>query len=124
MDNKKLIKRITDLILDKHGSEIKIINVSKLTSLTDYFIICSSDSNPKTKALINHIIDNIKNDFDLKPLNSEGIENLDWVLLDYINIVVNIFSPEKRNYYNIEKLWGDAEITIIKESFDNEKKSS
>jgi len=121
MDNKKLINRITDLILDKHGSEIKIINVSKLTSLTDYFIICSSDSNPKTKALINHIIDNIKNDFDLKPLNSEGIENLDWVLLDYINIVVNIFSPEKRNYYNIEKLWGDAEITIIKESFDNEK---
>tara|TARA_B000000437_G_scaffold84812_1_gene61481 strand:- start:1015 stop:1389 length:375 start_codon:yes stop_codon:yes gene_type:complete len=124
MDNKKLINRITDLILDKHGSEIKIINVSKLTSLTDYFIICSSDSNPKTKALINHITDNIKNDFDLKPLNSEGIENLDWVLLDYINIVVNIFSPEKRNYYNIEKLWGDAEITIIKESFDNEKKSS
>ena len=124
MDNKKLINRITDLILDKHGSEIKIINVSKLTSLTDYFIICSSDSNPKTKALINHIIDNLKNDFDLNPLNSEGIENLDWVLLDYINIVVNIFSPEKRNYYNIEKLWGDAEITIIKESFDNEKKSS
>ena len=124
MDNKKLINRITDLILDKHGSEIKIINVSKLTSLTDYFIICSSDSNPKTKALINHIIDNIKNDFDLKPLNSEGIENLDWVLLDYINIVVNIFSPEKRNYYNIEKLWGDAEITVIKESFDNEKKSN
>ena len=124
MNNKKLINRITDLLLDKHGSEIKIINVSKLTSLTDYFIICSSDSNPKTKALINHIIDNIKNDFDLKPLNSEGIENLDWVLLDYINIVVNIFSPEKRNYYNIEKLWGDAEITIIKESFDNEKKSS
>ena len=124
MDNKKLINKITELIIDKHGSEIKIINVSKLTSLTDYFIICSSDSNPKTKALINHIIDNIKNDFDLKPLNSEGIENLDWVLLDYINIVVNIFSPEKRNYYNIEKLWGDAEITIIKESFDNEKKSS
>lgn len=124
MDNKKLINKITDLILDKHGSEIKIINVSKLTSLTDYFIICSSDSNPKTKALINHIIDNIKNDFDLKPLNSEGIENLDWVLLDYINIVVNIFSPEKRNYYNIEKLWGDAEITVIKESFDNEKKSN
>ena len=124
MDNKKLINKITDLILDKHGSEIKIINVSKLTSLTDYFIICSSDSNPKTKALINHITDNIKNDFDLKPLNSEGIENLDWVLLDYINIVVNIFSPEKRNYYNIEKLWGDAEITVIKESFDNEKKSN
>ena len=124
MDNKKLINKITELILDKHGSEIKIINVSKLTSLTDYFIICSSDSNPKTKALLNHIVDNIKNEFDIKPLNSEGIENLDWVLLDYINIVVNIFSPEKRNYYNIEKLWGDAEITIIKESFDNEKTSN
>ena len=114
----KLPKAITQLMLDKKATEIKIINVSKLTSLTDYFIICSSDSEPKTKAIMNHIKDKIHEKYDIKPLHLEGIENLEWVLLDYVNIVVNIFSKEKREYYNIERLWADAKITLIKESFE------
>ena len=114
----KLPKAITQLMLDKKATEIKIINVSKLTSLTDYFIICSSDSEPKTKAIMNHIKDKIHEKYDIKPLHLEGIENLEWVLLDYVNIVVNIFNKEKREYYNIERLWADAKITLIKESFE------
>ena len=114
----KLSKTITQLMLDKKATEIKIINVSKLTSLTDYFIICSSDSEPKTKAIMNHIKDKIHEKYDIKPLHLEGIENLEWVLLDYVNIVVNIFNKEKREYYNIERLWADAKITLIKESFE------
>ena len=114
----KLSKAITELMLDKKATEIQIINVSKLTSLTDYFIICSSDSEPKTKAIMNHIKDKIHEKYDVKPLHLEGIENLEWVLLDYVTIVVNIFSKEKREYYNIERLWADAKITLIKESFE------
>ena len=114
----KLSKAITELMLDKKATEIQIINVSKLTSLTDYFIICSSDSEPKTKAIMNHIKDKIHEKYDVKPLHLEGIENLEWVLLDYVSIVVNIFSKEKREYYNIERLWADAKITLIKESFE------
>ena len=114
----KLPKAIAQLMLDKKATEIKIINVSKLTSLTDYFIICSSDSEPKTKAIMNHIKDKIHEKYDIKPLHLEGIENLEWVLLDYVNIVVNIFNKEKREYYNIERLWADAKITLIKESFE------
>ena len=114
----KLSKTITQLMLDKKATEIQIINVSKLTSLTDYFIICSSDSEPKTKAIMNHIKDKIHEKYDIKPLHLEGIENLEWVLLDYVSIVVNIFSKEKREYYNIERLWADAKITLIKESFE------
>ena len=114
----KLSKAITELMLDKKATEIQIINVSKLTSLTDYFIICSSDSEPKTKAIMNHIKDKIHEKYDIKPLHLEGIENLEWVLLDYVSIVVNIFSKEKREYYNIERLWADAKITLIKESFE------
>ena len=113
-----LTKEISKLILEKKGVEIEIINVSKLTSLTDYFILCTSDSNPKTKALTNHIIDGVNKKYNIKPLHSEGIENLDWVLLDYINIVVNIFKKDKRDYYNIKRLWGDAKIIKIKESFE------
>ena len=59
----------------------------KLTSLTDYFIICSSESDPKTKAIKNHIIDNIKKNFKLKPLNIEGYEGLRWVLLDWLTLL-------------------------------------
>ena len=114
----KLPKVITQLMLDKKATEIKIINVSKLTSLTDYFIICSSDSEPKTKAIMNHIKDKIHEKYNIKPLHLEGIENFEWVLLDYVNIVVNIFNKEKREYYNIERLWADAKITLIKESFE------
>ena len=114
----KLSKAITELMLDKKATEIQIINVSKLTSLTDYFIICSSDSEPKTKAIMNHIKDEVREKYNIKPLHLEGIENLEWVLLDYVSIVVNIFSKEKREYYNIERLWADAKITLIKESFE------
>jgi len=114
----KLSKAITELMLDKKATEIQIINVSKLTSLTDYFIICSSDSEPKTKAIMNHIKDKVHEKYNIKPLHLEGIENLEWVLLDYVSIVVNIFSKEKREYYNIERLWADAKITLIKESFE------
>ena len=114
----KLSKAITELMLDKKATEIQIINVSKLTSLTDYFIICSSDSEPKTKAIMNHIKDKVHEKYDIKPLHLEGFENLEWVLLDYVSIVVNIFSKEKREYYNIERLWADAKITLIKESFE------
>lgn len=114
----KLSKAITELMLDKKATEIQIINVSKLTSLTDYFIICSSDSEPKTKAIMNHIKDKVREKYNIKPLHLEGIENLEWVLLDYVSIVVNIFSKEKREYYNIERLWADAKITLIKESFE------
>ena len=114
----KLAKAITELMLDKKATEIQIINVSKLTSLTDYFIICSSDSEPKTKAIMNHIKDKVHEKYNIKPLHLEGIENLECVLLDYVSIVVNIFSKEKREYYNIERLWADAKITLIKESFE------
>ena len=114
----KLSKAITELMLNKKATEIQIINVSKLTSLTDYFIICSSDSEPKTKAIMNHIKDKVHEKYNIKPLHLEGIENLEWVLLDYVSIVVNIFSKEKREYYNIERLWADAKITLIKESFE------
>tara|TARA_B110000438_G_C15763220_1_gene628288 strand:+ start:445 stop:822 length:378 start_codon:yes stop_codon:yes gene_type:complete len=118
----KLSKKISQLMLDKKGIEIKIINISKISSLTDYFIICSSESEPQTKAIANHIIDNINLEFKIKPLHTEGIENLEWVLLDYVNIVVNIFNKKTREYYNIERLWGDAKITNIKESFSKDEK--
>ena len=115
MTSKKLVKIIANLMLDKKAIDIMIIKVDKLTTLTDYFINCSSNSDPQTKAIKDHIYKNLSKN-KIKPINIEGFENLKWVLLDYVDVVVNVFNKEQREYYNIERLWSDAKIETIKES--------
>ena len=114
MKNKsdKIVKKIGELILDKKGDDIKILDVRELTSLTEYFIICTSDSAPKTRAITELIKIELKKD-NISPWHIEGLEKMEWVLLDYVNIVINIFNPEMRKYYNIERLWSDAKIKQI-----------
>jgi len=114
MNEKKIAHKISQLMLDKKALDIKIINVTGLTSLTDYFINCSSESDPQTRAIKNHIQDQLFEECKIKPLNIEGYEGLKWVLMDYINIVVNIFHKEQREYYNVERLWADGKIEEIK----------
>ena len=114
MNDKKIVDKISQLMLDKKAVDIKIINVKGLTSLTDYFINCSSGSDPQTKAIKNHIEENLTKKYNIKPMHVEGYEGLKWILMDYINIVVNIFSNEERKYYNIERLWADGKIKSIK----------
>ena len=114
MKNKsdKIVKKIGELILDKKGDDIKILDVRELTSLTEYFVICTSDSAPKTRAITEYIKTELKKD-NIIPWHIEGLEKMEWVLLDYVNIVVNVFNSEMREYYNIERLWSDAKIKQI-----------
>ena len=114
MDEKVITKTISELMLDKKALDIQIIDVKGLTSITDYFINCSSQSDPQTKAIKNHIQDSLFEKYKMKPLHIEGYENLKWILMDYVSIVVNIFSETEREYYNIERLWSDAIITKVK----------
>ena len=100
-------------MLEKKAEKIKVIHVNKLTTLTDTFIVCTSLSDPQTKAIINHIKDTLEQE-NIKAWHIEGIEHSKWVLMDYVNIVINIFSNDARNYYDIERLWADAEIESIK----------
>ena len=99
-------------MLDKKATDIRIIHVGKLTSLTDTFIMCTSGSDPQTKAITNHIKDRL-NKHDVKAWHTEGYQYLNWVLIDYVNVVVNIFNNEARDFYAIERLWADAKIEII-----------
>ena len=115
MEEKNITKIISQLMLEKKGLDIQIINVKGLTSVTDYFVNCSSQSAPQTKAIKNHIQDSLFKKYKIKPLHIEGYENLKWILMDYISIVINIFSESEREYYNIERLWSDAKITKVKE---------
>ena len=109
----KIAKKITKLMIDKKALDITLIDLKGITTLTDYFIICTSESDPQTRAIFNHIKDQLIKK-DVKPWKSEGYEHLHWVVMDYINFVVHIFNKETRDYYDFERLWGDAKITKIK----------
>ena len=113
MKSSLLVKNITKLIKEKKGSDIYIIDVKKLSSLTDYFIICTSDSDPQTRAISNYIKKELSKK-KIKPFQIEGFQYMNWILIDYCDVVVHIFKKEIREFYNIERLWGDAKITKIK----------
>ena len=114
-DIKKIATLITELMLDKKAFDIKIIYVDKLTSLTDIFIVCSSDSAPQSRAITNHIKDELLK-IKLKPWHVEGYQHLKWVLIDYINIVIHIFDKEARDYYQFERLWADGKTISIRDN--------
>lgn len=101
-----LAAQIAQLSLDKKADHVLSIEVKDLTSITDHFVICSADTDVQVKA----ISDSIRRNTDHKPIRIEGYQQLNWVLLDYIDVIVHIFRTTERNYYNIEKLWADAPI--------------
>ena len=99
-----LATQIAQFALDKKAEHILSIEVKKLTSITDYFVICSADTDIQVKA----IADSIRKNTNHKPIRIEGYRQLNWVLLDYIDVIAHIFRTTERNYYNLEKLWADA----------------
>ena len=111
-------KEVAKLMLEKKAINIKIFDVKKITTMTDYFIICTSQSDPQTRAITNHIRRSLKKVRE-KPINVEGNNKLEWVLMDYISFVIHVFNAEKREFYNLDRLWADAKITSINEK--NEK---
>ena len=115
----KELKKMSDLVVscmqDKKARDILILDVRELTSLTDYFILCTSESTPQTKAITNHIYKNMRKD-GWRPNNLEDTKTLEWVAMDYFNIIIHIFNEETRNYYQFERLWGDAKIKKIDET--------
>jgi ribosome-associated protein len=107
LDSKKFAKKIADLIFNKKGYDVRIIDLQNIASFTDYFIICSADSDTQVKAISDEIDKNLR-DEGIKCWHKEGLTALSWVLMDYVDVVVHVFKKEARDFYNIEKLWGDA----------------
>ena len=99
-------------MLEKKALDIKVIDVRNITTLTDFFVICTSESAPQARAITDHIHKQMKKD-GIKAWHIEGYKNLDWVLLDYVNIVVHVFSRESWDYYDIDRLWADGKITRV-----------
>jgi ribosome-associated protein len=109
MIGRELAEKIAELIASKKGYNIKIIDLNKISSFTDYFVICSADSDIQVKAIADEV-DNELRKLGVKPLHSEGAISNSWVLIDYVDVVAHIFKHETRLHYSLEKLWGDAPI--------------
>ena len=112
MDSKQLARKLAKLALAKKAADIKIFDLRKLTTITDFFVICSGSSDPQVKAIADSIIDGSKK-LGERPWHKEGITHRNWVLLDFVDVVVHIFLPETRTFYGLEKLWGDADIIDV-----------
>ena len=114
MDSKKLAEKVANLSLEKKAIDVQILTLHPLTTMTDYFVICSGSTNTQVKAISDHIFDTFKKD-KIRPLHIEGQSNQEWILLDYIRVLVHVFQPARREFYSLERLWGDAEIIEVKD---------
>jgi len=98
-----------DAIFDKNGSDIVLLDVEEAFFLSDIFVIATGSSRTNVQALADHVEERIKQTHDLKPLRVEGRTEGEWVLVDYGDIIVHLFQAAAREFYSLERLWGDAE---------------
>ena len=105
---------IVDGILEVKGRNISLLNLKDIHNrVCDYFIICQADSNTQVNAIAGSVEEMVKKLTGERPYRKEGFENSEWILVDYVTVVVHVFQSEVRNFYNLESLWADAEITQI-----------
>ncbi len=122
MNSKNLADKITGLIFNKKGYDVKILDLKKLATFADYFVICSADSDTQVKAIADEVDKELR-DEAIKYWHKEGYKALNWVLIDYVDVVVHIFKKDAREFYKLEKLWGDAPIEEVNDPAADDPKT-
>lgn len=113
-NNDDLLALIIKGIEDVKGNDINILDLREIeNTVCDYFVICNGNSNTQVNAILGSVQKVVSKELKEKPWHVEGEQNGEWVLMDYVSIVVHVFQKHIREYYNIESLWGDAKITTI-----------
>ena len=114
----QLITTIIAGIEEVKGKDITILDLREIeNTVCDYFIVCEGTSNTQVNAIVNSIQKQVSKTLRDKPWHIEGEKNAEWILMDYVNVVVHIFQKQVREYYDIESLWGDAKTTQIETSY-------
>jgi ribosome-associated protein len=108
MDSKKLAQLCWEQADNKKAENIVILNVSELSSVTDYFVICSATSEPHMRAISDEIANNLREKHDLRPRAIDGTLQTAWIVMDYFDVIVHIMKTDVREKYDLEALWGDA----------------
>tara|TARA_B110000467_G_C18267099_1_gene449990 strand:- start:91 stop:462 length:372 start_codon:yes stop_codon:yes gene_type:complete len=113
-----LLDEIVNGIENVKGEDIQILDLKQIDNTPcDFFIICSGNSNTQVSAIVGSIQKNVSKLLKEKPFHTEGSDLAEWVLIDYVDIVVHVFQKQIREYYNIEELWGDAKTTQITSNY-------
>jgi len=118
MDNKEIIKTAVKAIEDKKGRRLEVIRVGDLTVLADYFVLTSGGSPAQVKALADEVEHKL-NEKGIVPKRTEGYRGANWIILDYIDVVVHIFHEQTREFYDLERLWRDGEFINPDEFHEN-----
>jgi ribosome-associated protein len=108
MQPQELVSEIARLAADKKALEVVELDLRGVLGYTDYFLICSGNTSRQTKAIHDGILEGLKREHDTLPRRVEGASRADWILMDYLDVVVHIFTPQARDYYRLEQLWGEA----------------
>jgi ribosome-associated protein len=109
-----ILTEIISAMREKKGFDIVVMDLRHLNNVaTSYFVICSGNSDRQTQAIADYIIDQLKKELHERPLRTEGYRSGQWILIDYFDVVVHVFLPRHREYFNLEELWGDADFTRI-----------
>ncbi len=110
-ESAQLAKVIVEGILSKKGENVISLDLSKLpNSVSNYFVVCNGNSKIQVEAIAESVLEIAFKENGAKPWHKEGFENAEWILIDYVDVVVHIFREETRAFYNLESLWADAEI--------------
>lgn len=117
-NNDDLLALIIKGIEDVKGNDINILDLREIeNTVCDYFVICNGNSNTQVNAIVGSVQKVVSKELKEKPWHVEGEQNGEWVLMDYVSIVVHVFQKHIREYYRIESLWGDAKITTIETKY-------
>ena len=110
----ELISKIISGVDNVKGIDLSLLDLRNIeNTVCSYFIVCSGNSNTHVNAIVRSIQKTVSKELRENPFHTEGLENSEWVLIDYVNVVVHVFQKHIREYYNIEELWGDAKSTQI-----------
>lgn len=112
--NKQLVETIVEGMQDVKAHDIVVLDMREIpNAITDYFVICHGDSTTQVEAVSRSVEKITQENLGDKPWHKEGLNNSEWVLMDFVNVVVHIFYREAREFYDIESLWADAKITNV-----------
>ena len=110
LDGAALAERIAEIAADKKAIDVRVLDLRGVVDYTDYFVVCSGNTERQTKAIHDAVHLELKNRAGLLPQRVEGQREARWILMDYLDCVVHVFTPEARAFYRIEQLWGEAPV--------------
>ncbi|MDQ6693731.1 MAG: ribosome silencing factor [Chloroflexota bacterium] len=112
LDSNNLARKIVDIAADRKAEDIVMLDISKVSIIADYFVICNGTGDRHVRAISKEIDENLGHD-GVQPINIEGMADAKWVLIDYGSVLVHIFDPETRDFYRLEQLWTGAQPVLV-----------